>query len=347
MSDDTLGHARYDIDVPTETAVRQLNELAAALMRVKQAGEGVDQQQKRSGGGRGKDHDDEAAAAKRAAAAAAALVREQQREIDAYVRQARTAGDFARALDLTTQAQAASGNSLTRLINLQTQHIAITNQQAAAEQRAAAAAQQAAQAQTGSTAGVASSLTGLFTPLAGVAAGYLCIGAAAGQVRESFNLVSTLDQTEKSLGVLLGSQERANQVFDDAAAFAERYKIKQEDIAVAVQGASRIIKASQQPVEDVLGALARLQTLNPEETIAGAARALSEISSGSVESLVERFNVARSSANDLKAAIEGGIDPVVALDAFLNQQGVTLEALAIRTQGAAGQQTNSPSQPNA
>lgn len=79
-----------------------------------------------------------------------------------------------------------------------------------------------------------------------------------------------------------------------------------------------------------------MQVLNPEETFAGAARALSELRSGDITSLSERFNIARSEANKLKAEIQGGADVVQVMDRFLTKAGVSTAALDARASGAAG-----------
>ena len=149
-------------------------------------------------------------------------------------------------------------------------------------------------------------------------------------------LIGRLDQTQRSLNALFGSVQAGGKVYDDASKFADKYAIKQSDIATAVSGAARVIKDSNAGTTKTLEVLARLQTLNPEESIAGASRALSELAAGDVTSIVERFNIPRKEINKLKKEIEAGADPVRVLDDALNKMGITSQVLKNRLEGPQG-----------
>lgn len=251
--------------------------------------------------------------------------RADQRLADAKIRAAASAKNYGEALRLIEAEMNRAGAGSLRFIQLQSTQQRVFDQSA----RAADQNRNALKALGGGALQVAAAF-GLATS----------VGAAFQQVLDrtvqGFMLSAELDRSERSLGVLLGSQQKANAVFDEANAFGQKYKFTQKEISDAVQGASRIIKESNQPVEMVIGTLSRLQTLNPEETIAGAARALSELKAGQIESIVERFNLSRTAANAMKKEIESGKDPVLVLDAALNKMGVTNDALKVRTEGTTG-----------
>jgi hypothetical protein len=173
----------------------------------------------------------------------------------------------------------------------------------------------------------------------GIATG---IGQVAGELRQlaadGQDVQASLDRTRGSLGAVLGSQARANDIFDQAADFADRYKITQQEMAGAIQASSQIIRTSQAPIENILGTLARLQVLSPEQGLQGAALALRELTSGDIRSLVGRFEVSRDAANAMKREIAGGADAVQVLGTYLDSVGITNGALEASLTGAAGQQ---------
>lgn len=172
----------------------------------------------------------------------------------------------------------------------------------------------------------------------GVATG---IGEVAAQMR---NLASqgqqtqaAIDSTTASLGVQLGSMERANQIWSEGQEFAERYKITQQDLAEALRASSQIIRTSTSDTEDLLSVLGRLQILSPEQGLQGAALALRELSSGDIVSLVDRFEISRQAANGMKQEIQGGADAVAVLGRYLDSAGITDRALETGLAGAAGE----------
>jgi hypothetical protein len=173
----------------------------------------------------------------------------------------------------------------------------------------------------------------------GIATG---IGQVVGEMRqlaaEGQDVQASLDRTRGSLGAVLGSQARANDIFDQAADFADRYKITQQEMAGAIQASSQIIRTSEQPIANILSTLARLQVLSPEQGLEGAALALRELTSGDTRSLVGRFEVSRDAANAMKREIMGGADAVQVLGRYLDSAGITDGALEASLTGAAGQQ---------
>lgn len=187
---------------------------------------------------------------------------------------------------------------------------------------------------------VKSGLLGVVGPAALVTAGFTAMGRAAQAVKEGFNLKAQLDQVNASLTVQLRGVRDSAGVFADAARFGEQYKLTQQEINQALIASTGILRTSRAGADELLGVLARLQILSPEQGLEGAALALKELSSGQTTSLVTRFEVSRTKANELKREIENGADAVQVMARYLDDAGVSMDALKARTEGAAGAQNN-------
>lgn len=181
-----------------------------------------------------------------------------------------------------------------------------------------------------------SGLGGLVGTIGGGIAAVAGFSKAVGLMSDGLNLVGTLDASRRTLGTLLGSVERGNQVYADAIKFGERYGFTQQEIASSTAAAALIIKNSTQPTEKILEVLGRLAALNPAEGIDGATVALKELASGDITSIVERFNLSRDAARAMKNEIAAGADPVRTLDKALSDMGVTADILKQRLEGPAG-----------
>lgn len=189
---------------------------------------------------------------------------------------------------------------------------------------------------TSGTRSYAQSLLSLAGPLGVATTGIGAFLAVAGRVKEGFDLRATLDEQRRSVGTLLGDVQRGNQIFAEAAAFGRRYGYTQREMGQAAATAAPLIRTSTTAVEKQLEVLGRLASLNTNEGFSGAVFSTKELASGDITSIVERFNLNRKAANDMKAAIASGADVFKVLDDQLNKMGVTADVLGDRMQGAAG-----------
>ena len=153
---------------------------------------------------------------------------------------------------------------------------------------------------------------------------------------EAFKFKAELDASRTSITALLTGVRDSNQVFNDAAAFGQKFKLTQAEITTAIQATIPVMRQSKASTEEILTTLARLQVLKPEEGIKGAAFALSELAGGQIRSLETRFNVPAEKANEMKKQIEGGADAIKVLSDYLTSAGVGMDALEAQTKGAAG-----------
>jgi len=190
--------------------------------------------------------------------------------------------------------------------------------------------------------GVADGVSSSLTQLAG-AFGIVTTGAAAAalavqQLTVAFNLKASIDAGRASLGAFLGDQTKANAAFDAGAAFADQYALKQSEVAGALQSLAPLLRTSTTATEDQLEVLARLQSLNPAATFQDAAFSIKELASGDYASIADQFNLGNTAARALRDEVASGTDVFVALGAVLDRNGATVEALAVRTQGAVGAQ---------
>jgi hypothetical protein len=183
---------------------------------------------------------------------------------------------------------------------------------------------------------IQSGLLGIVGPAALVSTGFQAITNTADSFKRAFEFKAELDQNKASITAQLIGIRDSGQAFEEARVFADRYKLTQEDTTTAIQASVPLLRQSKASLTDVLTVLAQLQVLKPEQGIQGAAFALAELQGGQSRSLATRFNIPIAAANELKKQIQQGGDAVQILGDYLDKAGIGAQALAVRTQGAAG-----------
>lgn len=181
-----------------------------------------------------------------------------------------------------------------------------------------------------------SSLLGAIGPAAAASAALGGVIGVAQSFVDAFNLKASLDATTASVNAQLTGVRSSGQVWAEARQFADAYKLTQQETTEAIAASIGVMRASKAPVEDILGVLARMQVLSPEQSLQEAAVALKALASGDTTSLVTRFEVGRDVAGQMKAEIAGGADAVAVMNKFLNQTGIGMDTLAAKTTGASG-----------
>lgn len=310
------------------------------------------------GGGAAPGVDADAAAYDRLQRAQASLEAQQ-------ARLARSQGDDARAAELEAQAQDRLTGILVAQTQVTTQTIAVERQLTSVQQQSERAAQQRAAttqqiidraATQGASAlqpirQVAQSSTdqigqfgdafkaGLLGVVGPAAAAGVALGALKGTIdsfSDALKFKAQLDQTTESITAQLRGVRDSGQTFQQAAIFADRYKLTQEDTSTAIQASVPLLRQSKSSLTEVLTVLSQLQVLKPEQGIQGAAFALAELEGGQTRSLSTRFNIPIAKANELKQEIAKGGDAVQVLGEYLTKAGIGAEALEARTKGVAG-----------
>lgn len=155
-------------------------------------------------------------------------------------------------------------------------------------------------------------------------------------VTSSWNAGVSIEANRRSIGRLLGDVEKGNAAWSEASNFARKYGFTQGEISTTLAEASPIIRQFNSDTEETLSVLARMASFKPAQGIEGASTALSELAGGDTQSLIERFNVPRKLAAEMKKEIEAGADPVKVLDEYLNSLGITAESLGDRMEGTVG-----------
>ncbi len=252
-----------------------------------------------------------------------------QRDADAALRlaqaQARLAlaeGDSARASSiLSTALQTNTAASERASLAVQTQIARIESGSGAFQQFGQAAGQ---------------SLLSVIGPAAAATAAIGALRGVADSVGEAFAFKAGLDQQRAAIEVQLRGVRDTGQVFSQAAAYANRYKLTQQETTDAIQAALPVVRNSKVSMEDILGTFDRLRVRSPEKTFQDAARALSELQAGQVTSIEHLFNVPAADANRMKQEIAGGADAIKVVSDYLTRAGIGMDALAAKTTGAAG-----------
>jgi hypothetical protein len=238
-------------------------------------------------------------------------------------------GNLAGAANRLRNALAQQTTTTVQTINAQRQLLSVSTQLATGQTGLARAFSEAGAA-------AKSSLLGIVGPAAGVSA---AIGVATTVVNsfvEAFKFKAALDATTASINAQLKGVRDVNVVYAEAATFARQFKLTQEETTNAISASIGVMRSSKAPIEDILGVLARMQVLSPEQSLQEAAIALKALASGDTTSLVTRFEVGRDVANQMKAEIQGGADAVAVMSKFLGETGIGMDTLAARATGAAG-----------
>jgi hypothetical protein len=232
---------------------------------------------------------------------------------------------------------------------------AATSQAAAAQSRAAAAAlryeqaqERAAKATQNLSSGVTAlprTFAGLTSEMQAAASGMLGFGAAmgtitalAGSFKAAFDFKTELDSTTASINIQLKGVRDSGQVWNEAAAYANKYKLTQAETSSTVQASIGILRNSQASVEDTFSVLQRMTLLAPGKTIEDAAFSVRELASGDIVSIADQFNISKTKAYEMRDAIVAGGDTVALLGQYLDQSGISMDALKVKTEGAAGAQ---------
>ena len=297
-----------------------------------------------------------AAAQAQTAAAAARLQQAQNQAAAAATRTAQESARLATAQNQVTtsaaraaQAQNQVATSAQRAAQAELATARAQAQLEAEQSRAAQAALRLAQAQEKAAKPPSKGLTAYFQDLgkgiAGAAAGVVAAGAVIEGVKgtiESFadaiNFKAQLDATTSAVNIQLRGMRDSGQVWAAASAYAQKYKLTQEETTNAVRASVAIFRNSNASVEDTLGVLQRLTVLAPGKSIEDAAFSVKELASGDITSIAEQFDISRKQAYAMRDAINGGADVVQVLSKYLNDAGVSMDTLKVKTEGVLGAQ---------
>lgn len=253
---------------------------------------------------------------------------------------------LATAAERLSQAENQTAASTQRLAQSTAQTEAAQNRAAITALRLAREQEKVAQASSKSGVGaLPRTFAGLTTEVQSAAAGMLSFGAALGAasaLAQSFNdaidFKANLDATNASVAIQLNGIRDSGAVFAEAQAYGDKYKLTQQEIADTVQASVGIFRSSRASVEDTFGVLQRLTVLAPGKSIADAAFSVRELASGDITSIAEQFNISRTKAYEMRDAINSGKDVVAVLAQFLDQSGVSMDALRLKTEGVLGAQ---------
>lgn len=154
--------------------------------------------------------------------------------------------------------------------------------------------------------------------------------------KDAFNFKAELDGTTAAINLQLQGVRDTGETWNEAAAYAQKYKLTQEETTNTVQASIGILRESQASISETFGVLQRLTVLAPGKTIEEAAFSVRELASGDVQSIADQFNISKTKAYEMRDAIKGGADVVQVLSQFLDQSNIKMDSLAVKTQGVAG-----------
>src|SRR6266487_2458268 len=168
-------------------------------------------------------------------------------------------------------------------------------------------------------------------------------GAAIGAVekigesfKEAFHFAAELNESREAFGGILGDFERGNTIITEANARGKAFGFTQEEITKAFKELGPIIRTSTSSTQEQTDALARMAVLHPEAPVQALTGAIEGIKVGRFRELSKELGLNADEQARLKHEVASGADAFTALNAVLDQHGVTLEVALGRMQGAAG-----------
>lgn len=181
-----------------------------------------------------------------------------------------------------------------------------------------------------------SSLLSIVGPAALVTTAIGGLSAALRGTGEAIAFKANLDATTSAVRAQLVGLRASSAVFSEGQAFANRYKLTQQELTDALQTSVSVMRVSNASTTDILNTFARLVTLAPDKTIADAARATRELAAGDVTSIKELFNVSAANAHKMKNEIQAGGDAIQVITKFLDTANVGMQGLESKATGVAG-----------
>lgn len=244
------------------------------------------------------------------------------RTAQAHARALAAEGDRAGAIRVLTEAQSnARGISEATNYQLQTQ---ISNLENAATKA------------TDYGGALTNGLTSIVGPAAIATAAIGAVIGVAESFKDAFNFAAEMESNTKAITIQLQGVRDSGQAFQEAQAYADRYKLTQQQTTEAMAAAIPVIRESRASMDEILGVFDRLQIRQPGKTFQDAARAIGELQAGQYTSLNKIFNVPLEDARGIAQAIKDGGDAVVLTSQYLDQSGISMDALKAKTEGATG-----------
>lgn len=274
-----------------------------------------------------------------AARAVAQVAAAQAREAQAAAKAAEAQSRAAVAAQKLAQAQSRSAKEAANAAAAQARSEAAALRLAAAHEKASQSVKRTGDGLAilpRSFAGLTTELQSQLVSLTGWGAALGAAGAVAQSFANAFTMAATLDATTRSIEAQIGTTRDWAATQAEAAAFAEQFGFTQQETTAALAASVPILQSSKAGADEVLATLARLAVLNPAEGIEGAAFALRELASGDVLSLVERFNLSKDAAYQMRDAIAAGADVTQVMSDYLDSVNVGMDTLKQRTEGAIG-----------
>lgn len=234
------------------------------------------------------------------------------------------------------QAQGNTGQSVRILTS------ALENNGGASERVVVSLATQLATVQRGPSvyqqfgAAAKSNLLGIIGPAAAAGVAINTLIRIGESFKDAFLFKAQLDANKTAIDTSLKGIRDQGATWAEAAQFAQRYKLTQQETTEAIQASIPILRTSTASIGEVEAVLLRLQAKKPEKTFADAARALDELKAGQIVSIVNQFNISRTAANKMKDEIAKGADAVKLLSDYLTGAGYGMEVLENRTKGVQG-----------
>ena len=145
---------------------------------------------------------------------------------------------------------------------------------------------------------------------------------------QAINAGNALERVQATLRAVTGSQAEYNRVLAVAQANQQLFGGSLEENLTAMQQFAFLANRTGASIEELTRVSQLLATVNPAEGFVGAGFAISELFSGDITSIVERFNLPRSAVRELAQEGVSAQERLQGLTDLLAKQGINAETLA-------------------
>lgn len=171
-------------------------------------------------------------------------------------------------------------------------------------------------------------LTGAINSITSIVGVGFSAAAIVQFTNEAITAGNALERIQATLRAVTGSQAEYNRVLSVAQANQQLFGGSLEENLTAMQQFAFLANRSGASIEELTRVSQLLATVNPAEGFVGAGFAISELFSGDITSIVERFNLPRSAVRALADEGVSAQDKLKGLTDLLAQQGITSDTLA-------------------
>lgn len=183
--------------------------------------------------------------------------------------------------------------------------------------------------------GVGRAINGIgIAAAAGAVGGVAAIGVGLGvAAKAGLGFNNDMEQARAAINAFTKDSVATEALLEKVEARAKSTPFAFNEMAQAAAGLQPVMRASGESFEELISKAEILAAANPAEGLTGAVFALREAASGDMASIIERFNLSRTTLNQLK---EEGVPALEAVQIAMQEMGYDASLVANMAETASG-----------